>query len=302
MTIEEILAKLDTYDYSTFQREALQAAILQQEAITPSLLSIIERIANNPRFLDENPDYMGFTYALYLLAQFREKRAYPFIVQYFAQLGTEIEALDATGDLVTEDLNRILASVCQSDLSLIKQLIEDPKHNEFVRSAALKSLVVLYNRDQLTREELITYFQRLIDNKLEQEEDPSFWGAMVSCCDKIYPEELYDVLVDCFERELVDIGMINKDDLDHSMRLGKEQILAKLKTNTHSQFIDDVISEMEWWACFHPEPPSTRSKTIPSSGFDYHRPTNNASKKTKTGRNDPCPCGSGKKYKKCCLH
>ncbi|MBT6848912.1 MAG: hypothetical protein HOA14_15960, partial [Planctomycetaceae bacterium] len=21
----------------------------------------------------------------------------------------------------------------------------------------------------------------------------------------------------------------------------------------------------------------------------------------KVGRNDPCPCGSGKKYKKCCL-
>ncbi|NLB77381.1 MAG: hypothetical protein GX796_00625, partial [Clostridiaceae bacterium] len=21
---------------------------------------------------------------------------------------------------------------------------------------------------------------------------------------------------------------------------------------------------------------------------------------TKVGRNDPCPCGSGKKYKKCC--
>jgi hypothetical protein len=25
-------------------------------------------------------------------------------------------------------------------------------------------------------------------------------------------------------------------------------------------------------------------------------------KKASTGRNDPCPCGSGKKYKKCCLH
>ncbi len=23
-------------------------------------------------------------------------------------------------------------------------------------------------------------------------------------------------------------------------------------------------------------------------------------KTTKTGRNDPCPCGSGKKYKQCC--
>ena len=24
--------------------------------------------------------------------------------------------------------------------------------------------------------------------------------------------------------------------------------------------------------------------------------------KSKIGRNDPCPCGSGRKYKKCCLH
>ncbi|WP_345893530.1 SEC-C metal-binding domain-containing protein [Aeromonas sp. 5HA1] len=22
----------------------------------------------------------------------------------------------------------------------------------------------------------------------------------------------------------------------------------------------------------------------------------------KVGRNEPCPCGSGKKYKQCCLH
>ncbi|MCD4789008.1 MAG: SEC-C domain-containing protein [Bacteroidales bacterium] len=25
-------------------------------------------------------------------------------------------------------------------------------------------------------------------------------------------------------------------------------------------------------------------------------------KESKIGRNDPCPCGSGKKYKKCCLN
>jgi len=27
----------------------------------------------------------------------------------------------------------------------------------------------------------------------------------------------------------------------------------------------------------------------------------NAAKKPETGRNDACPCGSGKKYKRCCL-
>lgn len=28
--------------------------------------------------------------------------------------------------------------------------------------------------------------------------------------------------------------------------------------------------------------------------------TENSMKPKKVGRNDPCPCGSGKKYKKCC--
>lgn len=27
-----------------------------------------------------------------------------------------------------------------------------------------------------------------------------------------------------------------------------------------------------------------------------------SSARTEVGRNDPCPCGSGKKYKKCCLN
>ena len=33
-------------------------------------------------------------------------------------------------------------------------------------------------------------------------------------------------------------------------------------------------------------------------GTDVKRPVVN--KGVKVGRNDPCPCGSGKKYKKCC--
>ncbi|WP_084786771.1 YecA family protein [Bacillus tuaregi] len=36
-------------------------------------------------------------------------------------------------------------------------------------------------------------------------------------------------------------------------------------------------------------------RSIPSNGNIIHFPSNQ-----KIGRNDPCPCGSGKKYKKCC--
>ena len=157
----------------------------------------------------------------------------PPIVQYFAQLGPEVEALDATGDIVTEDLHRILASVCQGDLSLIKQLIDDSKTNEFVRGAAMESLVVLYNEGKLTYDELINYFKALINEKLEQEEDESFWASLMFCCDKIYPGELFDVLIDCFKRELVDTFMIDEEDIIDTMRSGKENVSAQLKNDKH---------------------------------------------------------------------
>ncbi|WP_202943861.1 SEC-C metal-binding domain-containing protein [Natranaerobius thermophilus] len=37
-------------------------------------------------------------------------------------------------------------------------------------------------------------------------------------------------------------------------------------------------------------------KPLPEKEFTNAKQSNN-----KIGRNEPCPCGSGKKYKKCCL-
>lgn len=44
-------------------------------------------------------------------------------------------------------------------------------------------------------------------------------------------------------------------------------------------------------------------KPLPSEPFKMVQPDSKVidlSTRTKVGRNDPCPCGSGKKYKKCC--
>ncbi|HKK83017.1 MAG TPA: SEC-C metal-binding domain-containing protein [Atribacterota bacterium] len=42
-------------------------------------------------------------------------------------------------------------------------------------------------------------------------------------------------------------------------------------------------------------------KPLPDKPFVYTGGEQTVVKKKKIGRNDPCPCGSGKKYKKCCL-
>ncbi|WP_407637202.1 SEC-C metal-binding domain-containing protein [Candidatus Nitrososphaera gargensis] len=47
---------------------------------------------------------------------------------------------------------------------------------------------------------------------------------------------------------------------------------------------------------FNPGPGNFYRKNTPSPKSKGHN-----SGKTKVGRNDPCPCGSGRKFKKCCL-
>ncbi len=286
LTIDQIISELNVADDSYFPRAALEDAIAQQEVITPVLLDIINDIANDPESLEDSP---AFIYSIYLLAQFREKRAYPIIVQYFGQLGLEDEALDPTGDTVTEDLDSILASVCHGDLGLIKQLIEDPEVNEYVQSAALGALVILYNVDKLSRDELVSYLKTYLARCIAEDCDPLVVALLAIICCYIHPAELYEQLTLCFDQGLCDIRMIDQADFDRHMQMDIETALAELKVNPRFRLINNVISEMEWWACFHPEPHSTEYLPVRQTG------------NTKIGRNDPCPCDSGKKYKKCCL-
>lgn len=288
LSAEQIVAKLNAVGFE-FPRKELNEALLQQEAITPLLLVIIKDVAENPETISDAP---AFLYALFILAQFREKKAYPFIVKYFRQLGSDVTALDPTGDIVTENLSSILASICNGDLELIKQLIEDQRVNIFVRNAALRSLVILYNNDQLSRKALVSYIKTHIELCLEEKNNPCFVASLISVCCDIHPEELYEQIVICFDQGLVDKQIINERDLERYIAMDKEKVLSELKGNRQCQLISDVISEMQGWACYH-----LKSDTKNLLATEFGNITN-----AKVGRNDPCPCGSAKKYKKCCLH
>jgi uncharacterized protein YecA (UPF0149 family) len=71
-----------------------------------------------------------------------------------------------------------------------------------------------------------------------------------------------------------------------------------LATDTRNTFINDT-SEIAGWACFRPSETKSREISKPESEL-IGKPAP-LSSSIKVGRNDPCPCGSGKKYKKCCL-
>ena len=300
MEVEATLQELMHFEWGEFPREALEAAIAQQEAITPHLLRALEDAPGLLERLATEDNYMLPTYAFYLLAQFRETRAYPLIVDFFSQPG-ELP-LDVTGDFVTEDLGRVLASVSGGDTAPIKSLIENPKVNEYTRAAAMDSLLTLFVEGVLSLEAIHDYFRDLFQGGLECDHSHA-WNVLVSHSCDLYLKELMPDIQQAFADNLVDEFFIDLRWIKHKLAEGKEETLAQLRANSHYHYVNDTISEMEGWHCFQsprpsPSPsPSPPPEPSPSSSQVTPRP---APPPKKVGRNDPCPCGSGRKYKHCC--
>jgi Protein of unknown function (DUF1186)/SEC-C motif len=304
MDIPEILVAL-AHEDRKFPREALEQAIAKKDEIRPHLLKILEEVASHPDEILEQKSAAYF-YALYLLAQFREKQAYPLIVKIASLPPKTVDAL--LGDTITAGLPKILASVCGGDVSLITQLAENRSAENFVRFSALRSLLALVISGDKSREEVMNYYASLFEGKLEKDDDQVVWSGLVGCATDLYPEEVYDKINQAFAEGLIDEVMINPGEVDRQLDVGKEATLDQLRKNPHLQLIESAIEDMKWWAWYE-NPAKKNPKDISSSKSFFENPPLKTRMEEKTqmpirvspkvGRNDPCPCGSGKKYKKC---
>jgi hypothetical protein len=290
--LPEYLAPL-VYLTRPFPQKAVEAAIAHREECTPHLLHALEWADENPAEAnDANRPYMLHLFALYLLAQFREKRAYPLIVRLFRNEAYE----ELTGDLVSESLDKILASVCGGDTSLIEGLIEDRTADEWVRGAAVGSLGVLIQLGAKSREEISAYFGRLFASRVDAEPNHVWERAIAVCADYGMAEHLEEI------ERLFEEGMINLffdlfEDIEMEITRPPEESAGA--AHRWYEPIDDTIAEMSWWDCFNEES-DMEDLDEPiwlNEGSDAIPVVRDS---PKIGRNDPCPCGSGRKYKKCC--
>jgi hypothetical protein len=253
MELERIKAEL-AHDNGVFPRAAIDAAIEQRQEIIPELLSLLQEVAEDPLKQLEDPETTLPTYAFFLLAQFMEKRAYPLIIKIFSTPCEDIS--DTTGDFVTESLCRILASVCDGDIGPIKQLIENPLLDEYVRSAGLSAITVLVANGIVSRDDAIEYFRSLFQEKLEKEAE-FMWAALVcSCCD-IGPYELLQEIEDAFFDDLVDLMVVDFDCVRQACNSGEG--LAYYKKSPKSKLIGNVVDDVFWWSAI--DEPGTNAPT-----------------------------------------
>lgn len=291
MTINEILDDLNRGNF-VFPGAGMKAAAEQQDAITPHLLQILRDTIDDPYGVPDGS--LAYVPALYLLAQFREKRAFPLIIE-FSRLPKIAEFLD---DIITEDLARILVSVFDGDIQSIQDLLEDEDANKWVRAEMLRALELLYVLEEIDRDRLLAYHRQLYD-KLRHADD-ILWGILVHSTARLHFSELRSKINRAFAQNLVDLLFINQDNVDKMFAAASpETVEADLLSSAEEAYIDDAFTEARDWYNYIDEDERQRDLARTARAEAAAHQSRPAPPPSKVGRNDPCPCGSGKKYKHC---
>lgn len=283
MELKEILEQLSTFgNDQPIPREALAEAVQHKEEITPILLDSLDMLYEKARSEDEevydDPAYDLSAYAFFLLAEMREQRAFPKLLRLLTLDSGGIELV--FGDSISF-MGNILYSTYNGDLPAAEEILVDSSLDPFAREAPLALMEGLFRDGRLPREELITFLRERLA-ALGTDENEEIVGGMIAGL--IANNDLYELAEDvreAFRLEKIDVMHLGEFDGFFDYLYGEN------RDNRYTRLVTDTAEELTGWDCFQDDTP-------PGSSIGEILSWN-------AGRNDPCPCGSGKKFKKCCL-
>jgi Protein of unknown function (DUF1186)/SEC-C motif len=304
MTDAEVIQALTVCRKAEFPYGAVRAVLAAPEQFADRLLAAMrmtpqELEAAHDADEEENAYYFLDTFATYILVQLRDPRAFDALISYYSTPGSL--ASDLTGDFVTEHLNAALARVYNGDLGALTSLIENENAYVFARNAALDALGCLMVMGKLDEQWAVDYAAEKLDAVLATERADDFTTCLVNFALDMRSPQLRARVDRCFELDLVDRMWVGVESV--------EQAYAAPPEDRHAEFrqlmdFPNVFDDLSNWPFFRkPEPKpkfNFRGREITQT-ISIRRGTVILDAEGKCGRNDPCPCGSGSKYKKCCI-
>ena len=271
--MNELLKEIERNN-GKFPEVQLKEIIDRKEEFIPELLEVLKKAKENYEDIIEDPEYFAHIYASFLLAQFKEMQSFKLIID-LVRLPDEIPD-QMFGDLLTEELHKILASVCGGDTQPIKRLVEDSSVNEYVRCAAVKSFIVLLGEGVISQGEVIEYYKSLYEGKLEREFS-QVWNELICSSCEVGPSELYEYIKKAYEDELVEEDCIEFEEVDDAIKIHNKEKFPNLKNEGYS-FVKDTIAELGCWVCFSKESDKIKPKYM-SSGNKGNKDKKKSKKK-----------------------
>lgn len=309
--LDKLIAELDHEYTGNLPEAALREAQRRSEEVTPKLIELIRRATEAVR-LGGEPASEGHVYALYLLTEFRAVAALPAILDAFSLPGEG--PFELFGDSITEDGSRVLAALAVDRLDVIDGLIVNRSVNEYVRWEAAQTYLHLVRDGRMTRDEAVRRLGEHLRTAIANG-DADLVTPLVIELASFAPHEVLPDIEDAYRRGLADESFIGLDDVHESLARGEAGIQEELDRCSPTGF-EDTVEELKKWACYQEGPgpvaPTVDDDWTEDSG-DWDEelddlpeddtldaPGTIRYETPRVGRNDPCPCGSGRKFKKCC--
>ncbi len=225
---------------------------------------------------DEATEFFGVIHAWKALSELAAPQAKEYFINRF-----EAYNFDDVNEWIIDEIRSLIVPYRHNMYEDIVKYVENEQHSEWVRMEYLEIIKDMIKAKEVEIPEVNLFLAKL----LKECNSPIVNAGAISLCMNLKLIEHHALIKKCFERKAVDIDHIGDlEDVEIKMELRTERETKKELTEMQKQWqealagIDSMLDHDE-------------SMPMPFVNVEE-----------KVGRNDPCPCGSGKKYKKCCMH
>ena len=301
LSIQELLNKLEELG-DQVPMEMVQAILAkEQEAVIP----LCDVLQNDDYLEAEDSKRWMPLHAVKLLGMLADPGALPQLVN------TLTLAYDDKNDWIIEDLPTVFGHIGPPAISPLEEFIQAYEMDDkflWSCSTAVSGLVTIALHHPREQERIITFLHELFS----KEKDMEYLIYAAETLLYLDDPSSIPVLKEAFDRGVIDEGVISMEDL------------LMYSDMTHNMSNDDLLS------FYDPEQVAERHATWERKMEEEKEKERHAAQKIeqreksiaielkrleiintldernvlpitkKIGRNDPCPCGSGKKFKKCC--
>ena len=256
---------------------------------------LIDAVDRYDYFLENGWEEETSSFALHAIFLLKELNAEDSLQNIYSFLEYDREFLDFfIGDHITTTLWQCFYTLGFNQTDLLKQFLLKSGVDTYVKTSISEAIcqMVLYNPEK--REEVLAVYTDVynvfLNSNIEDNLiDTDFLGLSIGDTIDCDLKELLPIIQQLYEKGYVALGI--NGDYEAVVREFNRLIKRDYKKDLFNIFeiYDDVITS---WAGYKEDYNDTQSykPLIPQQAVS-----------NKIGRNEPCPCGSGKKYKKCCM-
>jgi hypothetical protein len=273
---------------------AVGLCTIRYEQTGPVFRTILDRAAAGES-LDGNESLFFFR-GLHIVGGRRDPLAFKPLLRFLRRPPREVE--DLLGDATTETLAQIVAGVFDGDVAALLEASVDVTIDEYVRDSLIGAASFLAWEGRIPRQEFVGFLQRLHTERLVPDGDMAWYGwmnaiALLGLRD-MQPAVVAAAQSGALPADLWEPAYFERDIATAERAPGDIEPFKKARLG----YIDDVVVALERFDTGDEDEFMSPAATgyVPEAG---NVPMTNPWRHV--GRNDPCPCGSGKKAKRCCL-